>query len=166
MVGAMMASAIIGINWKFWSDAMPAFVTLAVMPFTYSIAYGLISGVVTYVILNGIPYLITIISRGKVHIPEIDHKEPWTWRVRGGLLPRWLVRLSHFKKDFWNEDEDEKKLVNGETTESFEMEETIRRSESAFPAAEANEVQIQDPNIGIHLQGSRGEIGGGMTMYN
>jgi AGZA family xanthine/uracil permease-like MFS transporter len=31
------------INWKYLGDALPAFVTIAFMPLTYSVAYGLIA---------------------------------------------------------------------------------------------------------------------------
>ena len=31
------------INWKYIGDAIPAFVTLAFIPFSYSVAYGLIA---------------------------------------------------------------------------------------------------------------------------
>ena len=38
-----MMRQIIWINWNYVGDAIPAFVTLVSMPFTYSIAYGLIA---------------------------------------------------------------------------------------------------------------------------
>ena len=31
------------INWEYIGDAIPAFITMAFMPFTYSVAYGLIA---------------------------------------------------------------------------------------------------------------------------
>jgi adenine/guanine/hypoxanthine permease len=43
LVGCMMAKQISGINWRYVGDAVPAFVTLIFMPFSYSIAYGLIA---------------------------------------------------------------------------------------------------------------------------
>ncbi len=43
LIGAMMARAAVDINWRYVGDSVPAFLTLAVMPFTYSIAYGLIA---------------------------------------------------------------------------------------------------------------------------
>ncbi|OCT53885.1 putative xanthine/uracil permease [Cladophialophora carrionii] len=43
LVGWMMARSIVDINWKYAGDALPAFVTLIFMPFSYSIAYGLIA---------------------------------------------------------------------------------------------------------------------------
>lgn len=43
LIGAMMARAAVDINWRYVGDSVPAFLTLAIMPFTYSIAYGLIA---------------------------------------------------------------------------------------------------------------------------
>merc|ERR1712230_255606 len=42
IVGSLMAKAAKDINWRYIGDAIPAFLTIAIMPFTYSIAYGLI----------------------------------------------------------------------------------------------------------------------------
>jgi AGZA family xanthine/uracil permease-like MFS transporter len=53
-VGAMMVGNIVKIRWDLVSQAVPAFVTIALMPLTYSIAYGFIGGIVTYILLNGI----------------------------------------------------------------------------------------------------------------
>lgn len=38
LVGAMMMKAAADINWSYPGDAIPAFITIALMPFTYSIA--------------------------------------------------------------------------------------------------------------------------------
>lgn len=57
LVGAMMMCNIAGINWNKLSDGVPAFLTLAVMPLTYSIAYGLIAGIVSWIILNGLDWI-------------------------------------------------------------------------------------------------------------
>lgn len=45
LVGAMMTRAAVDINWRYIGDSVPAFLTMAIMPFTYSIAYGLIVSV-------------------------------------------------------------------------------------------------------------------------
>jgi adenine/guanine/hypoxanthine permease len=37
IVGALMTKAAAEVNWKYYGDAIPAFVTIAIMPFTYSI---------------------------------------------------------------------------------------------------------------------------------
>jgi AGZA family xanthine/uracil permease-like MFS transporter len=43
LVGCMMMRQIVYVNWRYIGDAVPAFVTLMFMPFSYSVAYGLIA---------------------------------------------------------------------------------------------------------------------------
>ncbi|KKZ60523.1 MFS transporter, AGZA family, xanthine/uracil permease [[Emmonsia] crescens] len=104
LVGSMMTKVAAEINWAYLGDAVPAFITLAVMPFTYSIAYGLIAGIMSYIVLNTVAWTIEKASGGRIVPHNKNLKEPWSWRVPGGILPRWLVRLARGKKDFWRED--------------------------------------------------------------
>lgn len=90
----MMCKAAKDINWKYWGDALPAFITLAVMPFTYSIAYGLIAGIVSYMIINTTTWVVEKISGGRIVPYDKEFKEPWTYKIKGGILPAWLVRAS------------------------------------------------------------------------
>lgn len=106
LVGSMMAKVAADINWRYVGDAVPAFLTLAVMPFTYSIAYGLIAGVLSYILLNTLVWLIELGTGGRIRPQGKEFKEPWTWRLPGGILPRWVVRLFQGKKDWWREYED------------------------------------------------------------
>jgi MFS superfamily sulfate permease-like transporter len=62
LVGSMMIFNVMKVNWVNVSEAVPAFITLAVMPLTYSIAYGLIAGIMTYMIINGIILLWNIVQ--------------------------------------------------------------------------------------------------------
>ncbi|EHK22756.1 uncharacterized protein TRIVIDRAFT_53960 [Trichoderma virens Gv29-8] len=105
LVGSMMATSVTEINWKYMGDAVPAFLAIAIMPFTYSIANGLIAGVMSYIIINSTVGLLRFVSRGRIVPPNHDEKEPWTWRIPGGFFPPWLVRLFQGKKDFWREPE-------------------------------------------------------------
>ncbi|CAN0923847.1 Adenine/guanine permease AZG1 [Linum grandiflorum] len=52
LVGVLMMRSVVEIDWNDMRQAIPAFVTLLLMPLTYSIAYGLIGGIGTYVVLN------------------------------------------------------------------------------------------------------------------
>ncbi|CCX32914.1 permease family-domain-containing protein [Pyronema domesticum] len=101
LVGSMMMKAAAEINWAYPGDAIPAFVTLLIMPMTYSIAYGLIAGIITYIILNSIVWFVEVISGGRIVPYAKEVKEPWTWRIAGGILPAWVSRLVGGKKDFW-----------------------------------------------------------------
>ncbi|KAF8538244.1 permease [Trichophaea hybrida] len=113
LVGCMMMKAAAEINWAYPGDAIPAFITLLVMPMTYSIAYGLIAGIITYIILNTIVWIIEMLSGGRIVPYAKELKEPWTWRIIGGILPGWLTRLFSGKRDFWRPHEH----VDGEATE-------------------------------------------------
>lgn len=52
VVGAMMIGQVRDIDFTQFSIALPAFLTIAVMPFTYSIANGIGVGFVSWVVLN------------------------------------------------------------------------------------------------------------------
>ncbi|KAI9806512.1 MAG: hypothetical protein M1833_003699 [Piccolia ochrophora] len=103
LVGCMMARSIVEINWKYLGDAVPAFVTLAFMPFSYSIAYGLIAGMMTYAAINGLTYATTIISRGRIVPADQDEQEYWSYKPRGGTSP-WFIRLVKGERHFWKAD--------------------------------------------------------------
>ncbi|GLJ36683.1 hypothetical protein SUGI_0738120 [Cryptomeria japonica] len=52
LVGVMMMKAVTDIQWDDMRQAVPAFVTMLLMPLTYSISYGLIAGIGTYLVLH------------------------------------------------------------------------------------------------------------------
>lgn len=52
LVGLFMMSPILKINFDDFTDAIPAFLTIIMMPLSYSIAEGLIFGVISYVVLK------------------------------------------------------------------------------------------------------------------
>jgi AGZA family xanthine/uracil permease-like MFS transporter len=52
IVGAMMISQVRDLEWGDMSLVIPAFLTIALMPFTYSITNGIGAGVVSYVLLR------------------------------------------------------------------------------------------------------------------
>ncbi len=52
LVGAMMMRGTNAIDWDRYDEAIPAFITMIVMPLTYSIANGICFGIVTYVVLK------------------------------------------------------------------------------------------------------------------
>ncbi|KAI0440266.1 purine transporter [Xylaria telfairii] len=104
LVGSMMMPAAAEINWRYMGDAVPAFVTIVVMPFTYSISYGLIAGILLYIVINTLVWLIELASAGRLVPANKSEKDPWSWRIPGGALPPWMVRASKGKRDFWRED--------------------------------------------------------------
>ncbi|WVZ05038.1 hypothetical protein V8G54_018384 [Vigna mungo] len=69
LVGVMMMKCVTEIDWEDMREAIPAFVTILMMPLTYSIAYGLIGGIGTYVVLHawewGEKLMRKCVSKGK-----------------------------------------------------------------------------------------------------
>ena len=54
IVGVMMASPVRDIDWSDYSEAIPAFVTMLLMPLAYSISDGIMLGMITYTVLNAL----------------------------------------------------------------------------------------------------------------
>lgn len=52
LVGFMMASSIVRINFDDLTDAIPAFITFIVMPLSYSVADGIMFGIISYTVLK------------------------------------------------------------------------------------------------------------------
>ncbi|KAG9242857.1 purine transporter [Calycina marina] len=102
IVGGMMASGARHINWYYFGNSFPAFMTLATIPFTYSIAYGLIVGLVLFAFINTSSWLIEKVSRGRIVVPNRDQREDWdfAWpRLKGkdgGCIPPIFRHTSAF----------------------------------------------------------------------
>jgi AGZA family xanthine/uracil permease-like MFS transporter len=130
LVGCMMMRGVLAINWNYPGDAIPAFVTLMFMPFSYSIAYGLIAGIMSYTIINTATWVIAKISSNRILPPDYDNKEYWSRKllsprnVKPKLTPivradnprsqPWFIRAVKGEKQFWRNPE----------TESFELRST------------------------------------------
>ncbi|MGL5507024.1 MAG: NCS2 family permease [Paraclostridium sp.] len=52
IVGSMMASSVLKINFDDYTDAIPAFLTFIIMPLAYSVADGIMFGIVSYTFLK------------------------------------------------------------------------------------------------------------------
>ena len=52
VVGVMMMSPVAKIDWEDYSESIPAFITVLMMPVAYSISDGILLGVISYVLLN------------------------------------------------------------------------------------------------------------------
>ncbi|KAL1955329.1 hypothetical protein VTO42DRAFT_8669 [Malbranchea cinnamomea] len=135
LVGSMMVKVAADINWRYIGDAVPAFLTLAVMPFTYSIAYGLIAGILSYILLNTLVWIVEVMTGGRIRPDGKEFKEPWSWKVPGGILPRWLVRLFKGKKDFWREYDDYDSDLSSTMHDTSSTEEMQKAGAAASPTA-------------------------------
>ena len=51
-VGILMIASIKNIDWSDYKIAVPAFLTLVMMPFTYHISYGIAFGLISYIVIS------------------------------------------------------------------------------------------------------------------
>ncbi|WP_433478215.1 NCS2 family permease [Spirillospora sp. CA-142024] len=68
VVGALMMTQVAKVTWDDTDIAIPAFLTIVLMPFTYSITIGIGGGMVTYALIK--------LARGKVREVSV-----WLWPV-------------------------------------------------------------------------------------
>ncbi|TFK51558.1 hypothetical protein OE88DRAFT_1801488 [Heliocybe sulcata] len=92
LVGSMMIRNVREINWDYAGDAVPAFLTVIIIPLSYNIAYGVIAGVGSYIAINGIPWIIKRLSGGRIVPTTYDLAEGWTVPP-GGLMPYWMKKI-------------------------------------------------------------------------
>jgi AGZA family xanthine/uracil permease-like MFS transporter len=72
IVGALMCRTLPTIQWNKIDHALTAFVTIMLMPLTYSIAYGLIGGLMVWVFMQGVVMLLAMVGVAK---PYSDDEE-------------------------------------------------------------------------------------------
>mmetsp|Transcript_20641 Transcript_20641/g.31120 ORF Transcript_20641/g.31120 Transcript_20641/m.31120 type:complete len:428 (-) Transcript_20641:139-1422(-) len=71
IVGALMARSLTKLNFNRISHAVSGFLTVIVMPLTYSIAYGLIAGIGTYFVMEGMFWILSFVG---LEVP-VDEEE-------------------------------------------------------------------------------------------
>ncbi|ETW76609.1 hypothetical protein HETIRDRAFT_442068 [Heterobasidion irregulare TC 32-1] len=89
IVGTLMIRNVRDINWDYIGDAVPAFLTIIIIPLTYNIAYGVIAGIISYLILNGIPWILRKVSNDRIVPPTYGSAEPWVIPP-GSIVPGWI----------------------------------------------------------------------------
>ncbi|MBD18868.1 MAG: guanine permease [Euryarchaeota archaeon] len=72
-IGAMMMRQAADIDWKNKEMALPAFLTIVMMPFTYSIAIGIAAGCISYVLI-------------KMGMQKFDEVHPVMYGIAGFLI--------------------------------------------------------------------------------
>ncbi|KAF9920465.1 hypothetical protein FBU30_009705 [Linnemannia zychae] len=95
VVGSMMVKSVQAINWDYVGDAIPSFLTIALMPLTYSISYGLIAGIGAYAAINIPIYFLELISGGRIKPSDKNLKEHWNNEsfTVANVLPSWMQKL-------------------------------------------------------------------------
>jgi adenine/guanine/hypoxanthine permease len=89
IVGSLMIRNVRDINWDYVGDSVPAFLTLLIIPLTYNIAYGVIAGIVSYILINGLAWVLSRVSQGRLAPPNYDQSEPWVIPP-GSIIPTWM----------------------------------------------------------------------------
>lgn len=81
-VGVLMMGSVVKINFNDLRIALPAFITIVMMPLTYSITSGIGLGVISFVIINGLCYLIDLIKYAATKKKNEEAVKPkWTISV-------------------------------------------------------------------------------------
>ena len=62
LVGALMAQSLTKLKFDKVSHAISGFLTMMVMPLTYSISYGLLAGIGSYVVIEGICWILSLVG--------------------------------------------------------------------------------------------------------
>eukprot|EP00956_Cyclotella_meneghiniana_P030351 scaffold76036_cov71-Cyclotella_meneghiniana.AAC.4 len=62
LVGALMARSLTKLKFDKVSHAISGFLTMMVMPLTYSISYGLLAGIGSYVVIEGICWILSLVG--------------------------------------------------------------------------------------------------------
>ncbi|MHA1776928.1 MAG: NCS2 family permease [Promethearchaeia archaeon] len=66
LLGVLMFKPLMGIDWSDLEEALPAFIAVMMIPFTYSITNGIVFGIIIYVFI-------------KVIVGKIKEINPWLW---------------------------------------------------------------------------------------
>jgi AGZA family xanthine/uracil permease-like MFS transporter len=94
LVGTLMARSLVHVHWENPTHAFIAFITVIVMPLTYSIAYGILAGICGWIILK----VIYLILKFLFKIPDpsvIAFKDVETE----------IAKIDETKKSFYNPSE-------------------------------------------------------------
>jgi len=92
IVGSLMIRNVREINWNYIGDSAPAFLTIIITPLSYNIAYGVIAGITSYVVINSVPWALRKVSNGRISPPTYGAAEPWVIPPNG-ITPLWIKML-------------------------------------------------------------------------
>lgn len=104
IAGSLMMRNCADINWSYLGDAIPAFLTIIIIPFTYNIAYGLITGICAMLLIKVLPNVIYRLSGGKIAPHNYDTADEWIVPP-GGFVPIWIRRAAR-REPFWQDVEE------------------------------------------------------------
>ncbi|TGJ83411.1 hypothetical protein E0Z10_g5353 [Xylaria hypoxylon] len=136
LVGCLMIRQVTNINWQYIGDAVPSFVTLAFMPFSYSVAYGLIAGMMVYIVLNTMIWIVVKFTSGRVTPANWQEKEVYSFGFGRRDMPGWARFL---RRKLFGEDVTE--VVRKDGIELADCDSTINHG-SRSASAEGKQIQV------------------------
>jgi AGZA family xanthine/uracil permease-like MFS transporter len=83
VIGVVMLGNVVDIDWSDITNTIPAGMTILVMPFTYSIAYGIAAGIVSYPVVKA--------AAGELEEVRLGH-----WALAVAFVVYFFVRTSGF----------------------------------------------------------------------
>jgi AGZA family xanthine/uracil permease-like MFS transporter len=83
VIGVVMLGNVVDIDWSNVTNTIPAGMTILVMPFTYSIAYGIAAGIVSYPVVK--------LAAGESDDVRLGH-----WALAAAFVVYFFVRTSGF----------------------------------------------------------------------
>lgn len=81
IVGVMMVSNTTAVEWEDYSEAIPAFITMLMMPLSYSISDGIMLGTIMYVLMKS--------CKGKESLRQIT---PTMWVLFAIFIIRYIQK--------------------------------------------------------------------------
>ncbi|KAJ9053131.1 hypothetical protein DSO57_1027389 [Entomophthora muscae] len=94
MIGVMMARPASMVPWEYPGEAVPAFLTIATIPLSFSVPYGILAGILSYTSIHILSRLIAFATRGSL-VPLIppDDYDLESNRRKLTFLPPWITAL-------------------------------------------------------------------------
>ncbi|KAJ7472148.1 hypothetical protein FB451DRAFT_1252020, partial [Mycena latifolia] len=126
IVGSLMMQNVRDVKWDYIGDIVPAFLTILIIPLSYHIAYGVIVGVLSYLLLNGVPWMLTRLSGGRIVPPNIAMPEDWVIPP-GGMVPYWMRKI----------------MGKADTTAEYPLE--VRGEEGDMPIEKSDSISMREP---------------------
>lgn len=94
-VGVLMMGSVVKINFNDLRIAVPAFITIVMMPLSYSITSGIGLGIITFVVINGLCYLIDLIRYAVAAKKGAEAEKP-KWNISIVMLVITVFFLIYF----------------------------------------------------------------------
>ena len=83
VIGVVMLQNVVAVEWDDFTAAVPAGLTVFVMPFTYSISYGIAAGIISYPLV-------------KLAAGRVDETRPGHWALAAAFVVYFVVRTGGF----------------------------------------------------------------------